>query len=99
MEGWEKRGIGYYIHADGAIEYGNWHDDKNFEHCLMYLSNGDRFEGAYQHGQKNRFGICIWNNLSVYAGHWKDDMKHGNGIQRSSDGNIYSGEWQQNEET
>lgn len=58
--------------------------------------NGDEYDGLFQHGKRNGFGVYVeFVTKNQYEGDWKDDKRHGKGILSSKHhGYIYDGEWE-----
>ena len=56
------------------------------------------YEGELNHGKMMRdgFGVCLYDNGTLYEGHWKKNKEHGCGTLFSSDRKrtIYEGDWE-----
>ena len=56
------------------------------------------YEGELNHGKMMRdgFGVCLYDNGTLYEGHWKKNKEHGCGTLFSSDRKrtIYKGDWE-----
>jgi hypothetical protein len=46
----------------------------------MEYANGDRYEGAWQQGQRHGKGVYEYSNGDVYDGNWVADKKEGPGV-------------------
>ena len=51
------------------------------------------YEGDFNHGVQNGFGIYKHNNKVIYIGNWKNGKKHGSGKYTFNNGSKYSGNW------
>lgn len=62
--------------------------------CFTY-PNGDEYDGLFQRGRRNGFGVYIeFATKNQYEGEWRDDKRHGKGVLSSKHlGYIYDGEW------
>jgi hypothetical protein len=73
----------------GAIKINEEGPVKN----IINYSNGDKYEGNIENGEKNGYGKMEYSNGNVYIGNWKDDKKEGNGRMNAKTGTIYEGNW------
>lgn len=95
------------VEYNGAWENGQRIADANgnpvqvctFGNCteglgVQYLSNGDKYEGAFSKGLRHGMGDYHWANGSRYIGGWADNNQEGSGMLFNADGTIsYSGAW------
>jgi len=57
-------------------------------------SNGEQYEGQWNHGEMHGFGVHRWpNDEQIYEGEFKNGLQQGPGKMRWHDGRIYEGEW------
>jgi hypothetical protein len=59
-------------------------------------TNGNKYVGMHQDGNRDGNGTYFFANGEKYIGEWKRSMKNGNGIQTRPDGTNYSGYWKDN---
>lgn len=54
------------------------------------------YDGYFQNGEPNGYGVCTWQCGQVYAGEWLNDERHGVGksYNTNSGHDAYDGEWQ-----
>jgi hypothetical protein len=67
---------------------------------LSYADNANskkynllRYEGGYTAGNKNGYGVMLWNDGDSYTGDEKTARMTGFGVYRFADGRRYEGEW------
>ncbi|CAF3833106.1 unnamed protein product [Rotaria magnacalcarata] len=60
------------------------------------LSNGDTYEGQYQHGERHGTGTYRFSNGARYIGEYIKNKRHGQGVFYYPDGSKYEGEWNDN---
>ncbi|AVK77161.1 Morn repeat incomplete domain containing protein [Pandoravirus macleodensis] len=77
---------------DSSIHKGEWKDDKPHGRGV-YLSDGWRCEGVWQHGRMHGFGISVNAMGDIYRGEWKDDVPEGVGTYTSHQGWRIEGSW------
>uniref|UniRef100_A0A8C3JXC6 Radial spoke head 1 homolog n=1 Tax=Calidris pygmaea TaxID=425635 RepID=A0A8C3JXC6_9CHAR len=58
-----------------------------------FLSNGDTYDGEYEHGFRNGQGTYRFKNGACYIGKYVQNKKHGQGIFFYPDGSKYEGDW------
>lgn len=59
--------------------------------ALIYQQQNNKYEGDWNHGLKQGFGVFIWADGSRYEGDFKEDLFHGEGEYTRSDGKHYKG--------
>ncbi|KAA8581017.1 hypothetical protein FQN60_002598, partial [Etheostoma spectabile] len=57
------------------------------------LSNGDVYQGQYEHGKRHGQGTYRFKNGARYVGDYHKNMKHGQGTFYYPDGSKYEGSW------
>lgn len=60
---------------------------------VVTFPNGDRYEGEFEHGLFNGWGVYTYSNGDRYEGEFKNDMKWGRGTLTYRDGDKYIGEF------
>lgn len=55
----------------------------------MRYANGNIYEGDWQNGSRNGYGVQKYANGDVYTGEWKDNLQHGTGFEYEN-GRLYS---------
>ncbi|TYZ64636.1 hypothetical protein PybrP1_000403 [[Pythium] brassicae (nom. inval.)] len=65
-------------------------------HATFVYPNGDEYDGLFQRGKRNGFGVYVeLVTKNQYEGEWRDDKRHGKGVLSAMHlGYIYDGEWQ-----
>ena len=56
-------------------------------------SNGERYSGEWQYGQRHGRGTYTYADGGSYSGDWERDKIQGEGTAKYSDNNVYSGSW------
>ena len=52
------------------------------------------YEGEFQNGKKNGYGVLKFQSGQTYTGNFKDNLKHGHGTLLYDTGNRYEGNWE-----
>ncbi len=58
-----------------------------------YISDGARYIGDFQNGEKTGKGTCYYADKSWYQGDWLKDFPHGKGVKVYADGTREEGVW------
>ncbi|XP_066921837.1 radial spoke head 1 homolog [Clytia hemisphaerica] len=61
-----------------------------------HFPNGDVYEGSYEHGRRNGYGIYRFKN-GKYEGIYVNGKRGGRGFMHYPDGSTYDGEWADND--
>ena len=70
----------------------NWHNCWG-KHVWEFVYKGQVFEGEFQRGKPNGYGIYLWINGDKHFGFYKEGGKHGWGTYTYSNGDKYVGEF------
>eukprot|EP00908_Phaeocystis_cordata_P016495 Transcript_27755.p1 GENE.Transcript_27755~~Transcript_27755.p1 ORF type:complete len:381 (+),score=145.37 Transcript_27755:237-1379(+) len=57
-------------------------------------SNGDKYEGDFEHGKRHGTGIHTDSDGTKYEGDWQDDKRHGEGTLTEANGKIFKERWE-----
>src|SRR5690606_5774083 len=60
---------------------------------VMYLSNGDYYEGEFLNDKREGYGTFIYKIGTKYEGMFRNNKQHGYGKLVQCDGEVYIGEW------
>lgn len=52
------------------------------------------YEGDWDNGKKNGYGVSVKNGVAFYVGYWKDDVPHGEGVLMNNGKPLYKGRWE-----
>jgi hypothetical protein len=96
----KAEGFGTWTCTDGDVYKGHFKDHR-FHGQGTYtfaigctFSNGCKYIGAWENGQRHGQGTFTFANGDQYIGAWENDKRHGLGTQTSADGSIdHSGLW------
>src|SRR3990167_1958901 len=58
--------------------------------------DGATYQGEFNSGRREGFGVQVWPDGSFYEGFWLNDKHHYYGRLIHSDGDFYEGEWKDN---
>ncbi len=83
--------INYSI-KDDIQRVSNWNNCWG-KHVWEFVDKGVVFEGEFQKGKPNGYGIYLWNTGAKHVGFYRDAAKHGQGTYTSAEGNKYVGEF------
>lgn len=89
-------GLGVYRSSAAGTEYcGEWRAELRHGFGVEFSSGkeGSKFAGCFKDGQRNRFGVCVWNDGGVYRGSWKEGQCTGVGVHNESGGAQFRGHW------
>jgi hypothetical protein len=67
-------GIGEIKFEDGSVYQGETYDKIFHGKGRMSHANGDIFQGHYNMGKANGYGVLQDSEGAMYAGEWKDDI-------------------------
>ncbi|CAF3200986.1 unnamed protein product [Rotaria socialis] len=86
---------------ENTNDFGSYEGDRNEKRerhgfGKATLSNGDMYEGQYQHGKRYGTGTYRFTNGARYIGEYIKNKRHGQGIFYYPDGSKYEGEWNDN---
>lgn len=87
-----KEGKGKYVFSDKSTYIGEWKNNL-FQGNGKLESNDTSYEGEWESGKENGYGILIYKTGEKYEGKWKNGEKHGKGIYFLKNGNKLVGEW------
>jgi hypothetical protein len=60
----------------------------------MIYNNGDIYEGQWNDGKRNGYGVLTKRNGDHFEGHWVNDLREGQGsYYYSSKSKLFVGEW------
>ena len=59
----------------------------------IVYSNGERYAGEWQYGQRHGRGTYTYADGGTYSGDWERDKIQGEGTAKYSDDNVYTGSW------
>lgn len=92
--------------ADGIGRYNHWHDNgeisyvgcwsRDLQHgrgVETWETQGCRFEGQFDSGQKHGYGRYVWRDGACYEGVWKRNCMCGAGYWEGADGRRFCGQW------
>jgi hypothetical protein len=59
----------------------------------QHLTNGDKYVGQLEDGQKSGQGTYTWAGGERYVGQWKNDLQSGQGTLNLRNGGVYVGQF------
>ena len=62
----------------------------------MFYAHGDSYEGSWERGKRNGFGVYVFNFGTVYRGHFLNGKKNGMGTVEFTDGTRVEATWAAN---
>jgi hypothetical protein len=77
---------------DDIQRVSNWNNCWG-KHVWEFVNKGQVFEGEFQRGKPNGYGIYIWSNGDKHVGFYRDGAKHGQGTNTFRNGEEYVGEF------
>ena len=57
------------------------------------MQDGAKYEGEWENGRTNGYGIFYYPVGGIYKGNWKDDKTNENGVYIYNEGVKYDGQW------
>ena len=67
---------------------------EGYHRAFLDPVSGEVYEGEWQHGQRNGFGVALFPDGTMYEGYWLHGREHGTGLWMTGAREIlYSGEW------
>ncbi|XP_047128119.1 radial spoke head 1 homolog isoform X1 [Hydra vulgaris] len=85
-----------YKEEDEALEvYEGSRNNNGERHGFgkCYFTNGDIYEGQYEHGKRHGSGNYQFVSGAQYIGEYQNGKKHGCGTINNPDGSKYEGQW------
>jgi hypothetical protein len=55
--------------------------------------NGDLYNGEYSDGERDGYGVYLWEDGSMYSGEFVNEHKHGYGVYKWKNGPTYEGDF------
>jgi len=90
-----RNGHGEITHGNGDVYNGNFVNDiRSGKGKYTWSSSGNVYDGNWEKGNREGFGIFYYKNGNKYAGSWKENIKSGQGNYTYLSGDVYEGKWQ-----
>jgi len=92
-------GAGRYFRAgaENGLFEGLWKDGELYQvkkgHACIEDSNGDHYDGGFDHWKRHGKGTLKSANGDLYEGYWKQGLRHGYGILQYKDGTKFEGQF------
>jgi len=87
----------YRAGAENGLFEGLWKDGELYQvkkgHACIEDSNGDHYDGGFDHWKRHGKGILKSANGDLYEGYWKQGLRHGYGILQYKDGTKFEGQF------
>lgn len=92
---WHGQGTIIYDNGDqyqGAVSNGK----RNGYGIIFYKETGNKYDGNWEEGMYEGFGIYSWKTGDRYAGYFSKGLKNGYGTYTWENGDCYEGYWSNN---
>jgi hypothetical protein len=81
-------GFGTFFRIDGTKRTGTWVGEQLHGHAVDEMSNGERYEGEFDRGERHGKGTYVWANSNKYQGQFQRNKIHGLGVLTLANGDV-----------
>ena len=79
------------IQYEMVSELFNYYEITNEKEFMVKRTRNTLYKGLMIEGQRQSFGVLIYENGRVYEGEWQDDKRNGRGYEQFSNQSKYIG--------